>query len=132
MLNKKGLELSMGFIVIALLALTVLVVIILFFTGGMQKIFGQTAEVGEVTEQQISIWRGQCKLYCSTDQKEFCEHMFPAKKDKENKVKEIAACNADVFENAQLHIKYPDLVSGSPIDLGVVCEGIQTHADCPK
>lgn len=67
---KKG-DLSMNYVIIAAIALIVLVVIILFFTGGLQTLFKQQSEiVSGATDQQLEIWRGQCKLYCSLGQKE--------------------------------------------------------------
>ena len=71
MLNKKGQGISMTYIIVAALALVVLIVIILFFTGALEKMFKQQQDVvGEVTEQQKSIWRSQCRLYCSLGQEE--------------------------------------------------------------
>lgn len=67
---KKG-DLSMNYVIVAAIALIVLVVIILFFTGGLQTLFQQQSEVvSGATDQQLEIWRGQCKLYCSLGQKE--------------------------------------------------------------
>jgi len=71
MVDKKGQGISMTYIIIAALGLVVLVVIILFFTGGIGSLFGQQQQTVEgATEQQLEIWRGQCKLYCSLDQEE--------------------------------------------------------------
>ena len=71
MKDKKGQGISMEFIIIAAISLIVLIVIILFFTGGLEKIFGGQKEiVGTVSDQQKEIWRSQCKLYCSVGQRE--------------------------------------------------------------
>lgn len=112
-MNKKGQGISMTYIIIALLALVVLVVIILFFTGGMQKILGQTKVASEVSEQQLSVWRGQCKLSCSLDKKAFCEKTFD-KKDADGKVTEVYVCNTD-----------KTTVTGTISNLEVVCEDIK-------
>jgi len=82
-MNKKGQGISMTYIIIAALALVVLVVIILFFTGGLQTLFQQQKEtVAGATDQQLEIWRGQCKLYCSLEQREnFLQKEFTAKDD---------------------------------------------------
>lgn len=95
-MSKKG-DISMNYIVIALLALVVLVVIVLFFTGGMQKIFGQTAEVGEITEQQLSLWKSQCRLSCSLKQKGVNEGFCKAfeRKDENGNVIDRYVCNTD-------------------------------------
>lgn len=79
-MNKKGQEISMTYIVVAAIALVVLIVAILFFTGGLQAIFkAQKETVAGATDQQLEIWRGQCKLYCSLEQKESWEkHEFKA------------------------------------------------------
>lgn len=117
-MNKKGQGISMTYIIIALLALVVLVVIILFFTGGMQKLFGQTAEVGEVTEQQMSLWRTQCDLYCSVDKAAFCDHEFNTK-DKEGTVTKRHVCNKAVYRGSE-----------TVEDLEVLCENIKDSGDC--
>jgi len=58
----------MTYIIIAALALVVLVVIILFFTGGIGSLFGQQKDaVDDVSEQQLEIWRGQCKMHCKLE-----------------------------------------------------------------
>lgn len=67
---KKG-DISLNYVVVAAIALVVLVVIIIFFMGGLQTLFQRQKEaVSSVTDQQLEIWRGQCKLYCSLGQKE--------------------------------------------------------------
>jgi hypothetical protein len=76
-MNKKGQGISMTYIVIAALALVVLIVIILFFTGALERMFTQQRDVVDDQAQQFGIWRSQCKLYASLDQKESWEkHEF--------------------------------------------------------
>jgi hypothetical protein len=116
-MNKKG-DISLEYIIIALLALIVLVVIILFFTGGMQKIFKQTVETGQVTEQQLSIWVNQCKLYCSVDKKQFCTHLFEVKNEK-GEVLSKYICNANTYTGSD---------TGTSLD--AECSTIKTQADC--
>lgn len=79
-MNKKG-DLSLNYIVIAALALVVLVVIILFFTGGLKTLFTLTKEhTLSASDQELAIWRGQCELYCAGEQKaNFCNNEFKSK-----------------------------------------------------
>lgn len=118
-MNKKG-DVSLEYIIIALIALIVLVVIILFFTGGMQKIFKQTVETGQVTEQQLSIWRNQCNLYCSVDKKEFCAHVFEVKDEKGTPTSSYI-CNDGFFTGS---------AKTATTSLKAECAAIKTATDC--
>lgn len=70
-MDKKGQGISMTYIVIAALALVVLVVIILFFTGALERMFTQQKDIVEgATQHQQDIWRARCKLYASLDQED--------------------------------------------------------------
>ncbi len=64
-MNKKGLDISLNFVIIAALALIALIVIALIFTGGIQKLIGQEEEVIEVGTQEFALAEGACKLACS-------------------------------------------------------------------
>ena len=73
----------MTYIIIAALALVVLVVIIMFFTGGLQSLFTkQTTTVQGSTDQQLEIWRNQCKMHCTMEKNKqgncpnFCNKKF--------------------------------------------------------
>jgi len=68
-MNKKGMELSMNFIIIAALALIALIVIALIFTGGIDKIIGQQKDIVELTSSEIALAEGVCKTACSADSK---------------------------------------------------------------
>ena len=110
-MNKKGQGISMTYIIIALLALIVLVVIILFFTGGMEKIFGQTKVIGEVSEQQKAVWRGQCRVFCSIgDEGSFCNTVFTAQAE-EGKVAQKFKCStkATKAEGTSLDVDCPSI-----------------------
>lgn len=63
---KKG-DLSINFIIVAALALIVLIAVALFFTGGIQKLFGtQKGAVGVTVDPQVRALAVQnCKLHCS-------------------------------------------------------------------
>jgi hypothetical protein len=45
--NKKGVEMSMNLIIIAVIALLILVVVILIFTGAASKFVGGTSDCGK-------------------------------------------------------------------------------------
>ena len=60
----------MTYIVIAALALIALVVIILFFTGGMSALFKKQVETVGATSDKEAIWIAQCKTYCTMGQDE--------------------------------------------------------------
>jgi len=64
-MDKKGQGISMTYIVIAALALIVLIVIVLFFTGGMETMFKKITETTGGQDNAIAI--SQCRLYCTTN-----------------------------------------------------------------
>ncbi|MBI4154296.1 hypothetical protein HY501_03090 [Candidatus Woesearchaeota archaeon] len=77
---KKG-DLSINFIIVAALALIVLIAIALFFTGGIQKLFGtQKGAVGVTVDPQVRALAVQnCKLHCSLgNQDAYNNPNFPA------------------------------------------------------
>ncbi|MFH1455893.1 MAG: hypothetical protein ABIF40_03000 [archaeon] len=63
-MNKKGAELSLNFLIIAALALIVLILVVLFFTGGFEKIFTKTGEVTQLSTQERLIAEQICKTAC--------------------------------------------------------------------
>lgn len=71
-MNKKGVSLSMEFIIIAALALLALIVIALFFTGGAEKLFGkQKGAVGVTIDPQIKgLAVSTCQLSCTLGNKD--------------------------------------------------------------
>jgi len=90
----------MTYIIIAALALVVLVVIILFFTGGIGTLFDQQKEnIEGVTDQDLEIWRGQCKMHCTLEKSKqgncpnFC-----------NYEKEGWSCNGNVPDTKSLGV----------------------------
>lgn len=64
-MNKKGMDISLNFIILAVLALIALILVALFFTGGLQNLFEQTEEVGSTTTEQYLYYKAQCKSYCT-------------------------------------------------------------------
>lgn len=78
-MNKKGADVSITFIVLAAIALIVLVLIILFFTGSFKTLIGSQSDIvsGTISDEQLSIWKNQCNLYCTLGQKEvYCTKVF--------------------------------------------------------
>lgn len=78
-MNKKGADVSITFIVLAAIALIVLVLIILFFTGSFKTLIGSQSDLvkGTVGDDQINIWKSQCDLYCTLGQKDiYCTKVF--------------------------------------------------------
>ncbi|MFA5887769.1 MAG: hypothetical protein WC852_03605 [Candidatus Nanoarchaeia archaeon] len=69
MVNKKGTELSLNFIIIAAVVLVVLIVAILFFTGGASKLIGQQKEVQVMSEQERGLALATCQFACTTKDK---------------------------------------------------------------
>lgn len=64
-MNKKGMDISLNFVILAVLALIALILIALFFTGGLSNLFQQTEEVGDTDAQQIALAETECKTYCT-------------------------------------------------------------------
>ncbi len=88
-MRKKGVSLSMEFIIIAALALLALIVIALFFTGGAEKLFGkQKGAIGVTIDPGIkSLAVESCKLSCTLGKKDAYDNpSFP---------KEVSANFAD-------------------------------------
>jgi hypothetical protein len=69
MVNKKGAELSLNFIIIAAIVLVVLIVAILFFTGGASKLIGQQKEVQVMSEQERGLALATCQFACTVKDK---------------------------------------------------------------
>ena len=66
-LNKKGMDISLNFIILAVLALIALIIIALFFTGGLTNLFKQTEEVGSISSEKIALFASKCEFYCTTE-----------------------------------------------------------------
>ena len=78
-MNKKGMDISLNFIILAVLALIALILVALFFTGGLSNLFEQTEEVGSTTTEQYLYYKAQCEYYCSFgDQDTYDNPGFPS------------------------------------------------------
>jgi hypothetical protein len=65
-MNKKGMDISLNFIILAVLALIALIVIALFFTGGLTNLFKQQSDVGDISTEKIALYAAKCEMYCAT------------------------------------------------------------------
>lgn len=59
-------DISLNFIILAVLALIALIVIALFFTGGLTNLFKQQSEVGDISAEKIALFAAKCEMYCTT------------------------------------------------------------------
>lgn len=66
-LNKKGMDISLNFIILAVLALIALIIIALFFTGGLTNLFSQTEDVASISSEKIALFTSKCEFYCTTE-----------------------------------------------------------------
>ena len=81
-MNKKGVELNVATIIVVILAILVLVILALYFTGGMKSLWERIAPVpGAYSQTDIEQTRNACTLYCSIgDKTAFCTHEFTIRK----------------------------------------------------
>lgn len=122
-MNKKG-DLSIQFIVMAALALIVLIIVAVYFMGGMKTLLGRQAETIQLTEQQKSIWKNQCNLFCSMGQADgFCNQAFHYDVDKDGNIDEVWVCNSNLFTGGPLP------TGAEEEDLGVECNSIKKEGD---
>lgn len=70
-MSKRGAGISLNFIILAILALITLIVIALFFTGGIAKLFETEKDITELTltPQMENLAKSQCELYCANENK---------------------------------------------------------------
>ncbi|MBU2590211.1 MAG: hypothetical protein KKA65_01205 [Nanoarchaeota archaeon] len=64
-MNKKGVEITLNFIVIAAIVLIALIVAVLFFTGASTNLFGKIKDVQTVSTQEISLATAVCESHCA-------------------------------------------------------------------
>ena len=68
-MKKRGMELSMNFIIIAALALVVLIVGAIFFMGGFKEITGSAQEATALSTQELTLAETTCKTACTFNSK---------------------------------------------------------------
>ena len=77
-MNKKAVEMNVATIVVVILAILVLVILALYFTGGMKFLWEKITPVPGAYEQtDLEQARTACTLYCSArDETSYCTHPF--------------------------------------------------------
>lgn len=68
-MNKKGAEISLNFIIIAILGVIALIGIVFFFLGGAEFFAKKEKTTVLLTEQDKALAEAACNLYCSTENK---------------------------------------------------------------
>ncbi len=114
-MNKKGAELTIGTIVIIVLALVVLVVLILGFTGGWGNLWGRISGFFGGGSNIDSVVQA-CQVACTTNMKnDYCERMRPVKFGEESP-KTDAKYNCKALERLDVGLEPCDIFEGcSPI-----------------
>ena len=81
-MNKKAVEMNVNTIIVVILAILVLVILALYFTGGMRSLWERITPVPGAYEQtDVENARNACTLLCSADAKtSYCEREFQIKK----------------------------------------------------
>jgi len=69
-IKKRGAELSLNFIILAILAVIVLIGIVFFFLGGAEFFASKEKATVMISEQDKSLAEAACKLHCSLGNKE--------------------------------------------------------------
>jgi len=96
-LNKKG-DISLNYIIIAIIALVVLVIAVLFFSGAAQKIVDQLRGVSSGVPEQIKAsWKSQCELACISCEKSSYDNLQFSYT--EGDVTDIWSCNGNTGIN---------------------------------
>jgi hypothetical protein len=63
--NKKGQGLSLNFLIVAILAVIALVIVALYFTGGLEKMFSKQKDISALSTQELALAESVCKTACS-------------------------------------------------------------------
>lgn len=71
-------DISLNFIILAVLALISLIIIALYFTGTLGDIFGQTKDIAAVSAQTQALYKTNCDRHCTFKDKDSWDHpAFP-------------------------------------------------------
>ena len=91
---KKAQGLSFNMIVVAMIAIFVLLLIVVWATGAFSFLFGQTKTISEITEVDITAAQTKCTQYCIQAQgidnpddwkaSNYCAHEFDEAKDQKD------------------------------------------------
>ena len=128
-IRKKGAELSLNFIIIAAIGLVVLVIALVFCTGGAERLLRGVPETVQINQQQLNLWRNECELYCNQGSKSgFCNTFKSLDKNKNGKQDA-----EDLFYVCDENANVKDLITNSNdlraasaniVKLGVECNKI--------
>ncbi len=113
MKNKKAIEMNITTIIVVILAILVLVILALYFTGGMKALWEKITGVsGTYNEADVTSARQLCRTFCVVDDEQsFCATPFNLKK---GDVTEVKYCDQFPIE-AQ---KSPDCTNFEDLDCG--------------
>lgn len=127
-ISKKGAELSLNFIIIAAIGLVVLVIALVFFTVGAERLLRGVPETVQVNQQQLNLWRNECELYCNQGSKSgFCNTFKTIDRDKNGKQ------NAeDVFYVCDSNTKVKELITSSNDPNAESVNIVKLGVDCSK
>ena len=84
MKDKKGIEMNITTIIVVILAILVLVILSLYFTGGMKTLWEKIKGVGGTwNTADVNAARQNCMAYCGLDSFSFCTQTFDVHKGNE-------------------------------------------------
>ncbi len=127
-ISKKGAELSLNFIIIAAIGLVVLVIALVFFTGGAERLLRGVPESVQVNQQQLNLWRNECELYCNQGSKSgFCNTFKSLDKNKNGKQDA-----EDVFYVCNSNTRVKDLITNSNDPNAASANIVELGVDCGK
>lgn len=103
-MNKKAVELNVATIIIVILAILVLVILALYFTGGMKSLWDQiTGKKAAWDTTAIEDAKTTCAFYCSSNNPDlFCHHQFQIGRD-ENGNPVMETCVGDKIKAYDLN-----------------------------
>lgn len=83
-MNKRGVALNITTIIILILAILALVIIALYFTGGMRALWERIRGVGGVWhEADVTSARHACMAFCGVDEFSFCVNKYSIRRGNE-------------------------------------------------
>jgi len=89
MKDKKAVEINVATIIVVVLCILVLVILALYFTGGMKTLWEKITGIGYTYYNQADIDQAKalCTTYCTTaDIYTFCTHEFTIREEKNGEV----------------------------------------------
>jgi len=100
-MNKKAVEMNVNTIIVVILAILVLVILALYFTGGMTNLWTKIMpQVVPFEQTDVENARSACVLLCSAQAKtSFCEREFDVRIKDSTETKRLKCLDAPI--NAQ-------------------------------